>query len=229
MPEVTDQSLLRFVQLLTSAMDAGDPFTHGRAYHCSKYARRVGRHFALSEPELMDLELAALLQDLGKRLVLHETSRKAGPLNSDERSRMVTHASISARLLADLPFLRGASFLIGALNERWNGEGFPAGLRGEGIPLGSRILAAVSALDAMTWDRPYRAGLEPEQAYSELRREAGTRFDPAVVDALIALHESGDLLTEFDRNDALLFLSDVGDTVPELGPVGATGASGRAA
>lgn len=229
MPEVTDQSLLRFVQLLTSAMDAGDPFTHGRAYHCSKYARRVGRHFGLSEPELMNLELAALLQDLGKRLVLHETSRKAGPLNADERNRMVTHASISARLLSDLPFVRGASFLIGALNERWNGEGFPAGLRGEGIPLGSRILAAVSALDAMTSDRPYRAGLEPEQAYAELRREAGTRFDPEVVETLITLHASGDLLAEFDRNDALLFLTDLGDSVPELGQGSSAATSSRAA
>jgi HD-GYP domain-containing protein (c-di-GMP phosphodiesterase class II) len=193
---------------MASAMDAGDPFTHGRAYRCSKYARGVGAHFELAEAELLDLELAALLQDLGKKLALYETSRKPGPLTPDERIRMATHAGITAQLLSEVPFLRLAAEMIASLNERWNGNGVPLGLRGDRIPLGSRILAITSAFDALTSDRPYRRGLTPSEAYAEMRREADTRFDPEIIEAFISLHESGALFSGFDRKDALLYLSD---------------------
>ena len=207
-PEFDVQAMLRFTRLMASAMDAGDPFTHGRAYHCSKYARALGLRYAMSEDALLDLEFAALLQDLGKKLVMFETSRKAGPLSSHERARMASHASIAAQLLREIPLLRPAASLIGALNERFDGAGVPEGLKGADVPLGSRILAVTSAFDAMTSDRPYRRGLTPPEVYAELRREAGTRFDPEVVEAIISLNESGELFSEFDQNDALLYLGD---------------------
>lgn len=208
MPEFDNLSLLRFTRLMAAAMDAGDPFTHGRAYHCSKYACCVGRRAGMNEGALHDLEYAALLQDLGKKLVLFETSRKPGPLNSDERHRMAGHAQIAAKLLSEIPHLEQASRIIASLNERFDGQGVPLGLSGGAIPLGSRILAVVSAFDAMTSDRPYRPGLSHPEVYAELRREAGTRFDPSVVEMLIQLNENGELFDEFDSEDAILYLGD---------------------
>lgn len=203
-----DQTLLRFVRIVASAMDAGNPFTHGRAYRCSKQALALGKRAGLSDSTLLDLEYAALLQDLGKRVVLHGMLQKEGPLDTAERNRMETHTTINAQLLNEIGFLEGAAKIIAAANERYDGEGKPDGLPGSEIPLASRILAVVSAFDAMTCDRPYRSGLTVEQAFAELREEAGTRFDPRIVESLIACHESGALFSEYDPRDGVLYLRD---------------------
>lgn len=225
MPDCDPDTLLRFTRLMAAAMDAGDPFTHGRAYHCAKYATALGQQLGMKDDELHQLEFAGLLQDLGKKLVLYETSRKAGPLSTQERTRMASHAQIAARLLKSIDFLSPAADLIASLNERFDGAGVPRGHASQDIPLGSRILAVASAFDALTSDRPYRRGLGPDEAFSELKREAGTRFDPAVVTALIALHESGNLFAGFDEEDALYYLGEAGlftgvDTQPDSGPFG---------
>ena len=204
-PSEKDQDLLRFVRLVASAMDAGNPFTHGRAYRCSKQARLLGMKCGLDAPALLDLEYAGLLLDLGKRIVLHGMVQKAGPLEDHERDRMATHTSINAQLLAEIPFLAGAARVIGASNERFDGTGRPDALAGEAIPLASRVLTIVSALDAMTSDRPYREGLTAAEAFAELRREAGSRFDPKLVETIIQLHQSGELSAEFDPRDAVLY------------------------
>jgi HD-GYP domain-containing protein (c-di-GMP phosphodiesterase class II) len=203
-----DQTLLRFVRIVASAMDAGNPFTHGRAYRCSKQALALGKQVGLDGSTLLDLEYAALLQDLGKRVVLHGMVQKEGPLDDRERDRMETHTTINAQLLHEIGFLEGASRIIAAANERFDGGGKPDGLPGSEIPLASRILAVVSAFDAMTSDRPYREGLTVEQAFSELRREAGTRFDPEIVESMIVCHQSGALIAEFDPRDGVLYLRD---------------------
>lgn len=208
MPENHNESMLRFVRVMAAAMDAGDPFTHGRPYRCSKYARCLGKRFGLDEKGLLDLEYAGLLQDLGKKVVMHGIFQKAGPLNIDETTRMAMHTTISAEVLQEIPFLRGAAEIIASLNERYDGGGRPAWLKRDSIPLGARILAVVSAFDAMTSDRPYRQGLEAEQAYAELQRESGGRFDPQIADAVIALHKTGGLFSEFDRREALLYMSE---------------------
>ena len=206
-----DQTLLRFVRIVASAMDAGNPFTHGRAYRCSKQALALGKEAGLSDSTLLDLEYAALLQDLGKRVVLHGMLQKEGPLDSHERDRMESHTTINAELLREIGFLEGASRIIAASNERYDGQGKPDGLPGSEIPPASRILAVVSAFDAMTCDRPYRSGLTVEQAFAELREEAGTRFDPQIVESLIACHENGSLYSEIDPRDGVLYLRDETD------------------
>lgn len=205
-----DDAVLRLVRMMATAMDAGDPFTHGRSYRCSKYARRLGRDFDFDDAGLFDLEYSGLLQDLGKKAALHGILVKPGPLTSDERNRMATHTQISARVLEDIPFLGGVAAVIRHLNERFDGSGRPLGLSGSTIPLASRVLAVVSAFDAMTSDRPYRAGLSAGEAYVELRRESGSRFDPAVVERLIALHESRELFSDFDLEEVEIFMDGDG-------------------
>lgn len=210
-----DRTLLRFVRIVASAMDAGNPFTHGRAYRCSKQALALGRHAGLAESTLLDLEYAGLLQDLGKRVVLHGMIQKEGPLDDHERDRMETHTTINAQLLHDIGFLEGASEIIAASNERYDGGGKPDGIPGSDIPLASRILRVVSAFDAMTSDRPYREGLTVEQAFAELKREAGTRFDPEIVESMVSLHQSGELFSEFDARDSVLYQRDEDDALPQ--------------
>jgi HD-GYP domain-containing protein (c-di-GMP phosphodiesterase class II) len=199
--------MLRFIRVMASAMDAGNPYTHGRAYRCSKYAVRVGRRMGLGNSVLTHLECAGLLQDLGKRIALHGILRKPGELTQLERQQMNQHTQISADILRRIPFLEEAGAIISCLNERFDGHGLPSQRSGESIPLPSRILAVISALDALTSDRPHRPGLSPEAAYAELRKESGQRFDPRVVDVVIRLHGSGEIASDFDARMAFVYAS----------------------
>jgi HD-GYP domain-containing protein (c-di-GMP phosphodiesterase class II) len=196
--------LISFVRVLAAAMDAGDPYTHGRAYRCSRYAVCLGRRFGVVGPTLVDLELAGLLVDLGKKLTLHSLHAKPGPLDDEQKARMEQHAQIASSILFRFPWLRRTALIISSMNERYDGRGVPEKLEGIQIPLPSRILAVVSALDAMLSDRPHRAAMSPETAYAELRQEANRRFDARVVEAVIALHESGALAREIDKRVAAL-------------------------
>ena len=112
---------------------------------------------------------------------------KPGPLTPEERAIMERHTIAGEQILAPVEFLAGVRALVRHEHERWDGAGYPDKLAGEAIPLGSRIILACDALHAMTSDRPYRAALTPEDAVAELRRHAGTQFDPRVVDALLGV------------------------------------------
>ncbi|MCA9726894.1 MAG: HD domain-containing protein [Candidatus Eisenbacteria bacterium] len=206
---ISAENLMRFVRIMAAAMDAGDVYTHGRSYRCSKYALCVGRELGLKGLELQHLECAGLLQDLGKKIALHGIQNKVGELTQLERRQMNRHTKISADLLARIPFLEDAAKIIASLNERYDGNGLPAQLQGRDIPLPVRILAVVSALDALTCDRPHRQGLPIEEAYTELRKDAGHRFDPLVVQTVIRLHESGDILCDFDVRMAPVYQQPV--------------------
>jgi hypothetical protein len=205
MTEISHKSLLHFVRIMASAMDAGDPYTHGRSYRCSKYAVSVGRRMGLNEGELYQIELAGLLQDVGKRMVLHSIQRKAGELNQIERMQMNNHAKICSDLLGRFAFLKGAAAIIASLNERFDGNGIPAQLSGTSIPVASRILAIVSALDAMTSDRPHRPGMSAQDAYAELRNDGGRRFDPRIAEIAIRMHESQEIQSDLDSRIAILY------------------------
>lgn len=205
MIEISKDALTCFIRVLASAMDAGDPYTHGRAYRCSKYAVRVGRRMGLSEPELQSLEHAGLLQDLAKKLAFHTIRQRPRTLHPLERLQMNQHAQISAEILRRISFLQRASTIIACLNERYDGRGLPNHLRGEEIPLSARILAVVSALDAMVSDRPHRVRLSTEAAYGELRKEARRRFDPRVVDTVIEMHFMKEIAADLDPKMSFLY------------------------
>ena len=125
MIEIPKDALTSFIRVMASAMDAGDPYTHGRAYRCSKYAVRVGRRMGMCDPDLQNLEYAGLLQDLAKKIAFHTIRHRPRSLYPSERLQMNQHAQISAAILRRIPFLERAAGIIECLNERYDGRGLP--------------------------------------------------------------------------------------------------------
>jgi HD-GYP domain-containing protein (c-di-GMP phosphodiesterase class II) len=132
------------------------------------------------------VKLAAELHDVGKVAIPDAILNKPGPLNEDEWAFMRRHTLIGERIVAAAPALCGVAKLVRASHERWDGGGYPDGIAGENIPLGARIVAVCDAYDAIVADRPYRGARSSAAALAELRRCAGTQFDPAVVEAFAA-------------------------------------------
>ena len=128
-----------------------------------------------------------LLHDIGKIGIPDGILLKPGPLSSDEWKIMRTHPDLGRRLVERIPFLRGAVPIVYHHHERWDGTGYPLGLRGEMIPLGARIFAVADAFDAMTFDRPYSVAISFEAARKEIARCAGTHFDPNVVENFLKI------------------------------------------
>jgi HD-GYP domain-containing protein (c-di-GMP phosphodiesterase class II) len=169
---------------LSSALAAWDDDT---AAHCAdvlELARRTGRRLGLGPADLIELELAAMLHDVGKMRVPREVLRKPDPLTEDELEVVRRHPVWGAEMLAAVPGLAAVAAVVRFHHERCDGEGYPDGLPGERIPLLSRIVTACDAYGAMTRDRPYRGALGRSRALAELRRDAGAAFDPEVVEAM---------------------------------------------
>jgi len=135
------------------------------------------------------LARAAFLHDIGKMAIPDSILRKPGPLDDDEKQIMRTHCEIGYHVLTRIPFLRDAAEIVLAHQEFFDGSGYPRGLRGEQIPLGARIFSIADALDAMISDRPYRKALPMSHAREEIRRCAGTQFDPKIVDVFQSIPE----------------------------------------
>jgi HD domain-containing protein len=187
------RDLLRVAQALIQAVHAKDAYTGGHLRRVSGYAVAVGERLGMRGQDLERLHYASLLHDIGKLGVPEELLQKAGPLDPEEAETMRRHPEIGARLLEQLDLLSAAAPLVLHHQERYDGErrgdypGYPRGLAGEEIPLGSRVIAVVDAFDAITTSRPYREALPAEQAVAVLREERGRQFDPRVVDAFLAV------------------------------------------
>ncbi len=190
---------LHMVRALMSAVDAADPFTRDHSYRISRMSLRLGRHFGLRDAALEELEFAALLHDIGRTAIQRDVLMKRGKLNEQEMLLLHAHPRIGAELMAGQRFFPGAAEIVLAHHEQPDGAGYPNGLVGEAVPLGSRIIMVVAAFDAMTSDRPYRRGLAPEEAFEEMLTHAGTQFFPDVVEAVIHLYAAGTLFAEFDE------------------------------
>ncbi|HSC91044.1 MAG TPA: diguanylate cyclase [Gaiellaceae bacterium] len=167
---------------LAKAVDARDVYTGSHSERVAELAARTARRLGLDD-ELVELtRLAGSLHDLGKLAIPEEILRKPGPLTEPERLVLERHPQIGYRMLESLGVDPLADWVL-RHHERWDGTGYPEGVSGEAIPLGARIIFVADAYDAMTSDRVYRARLSDEEAVAELRRCAGTQFDPAVVAA----------------------------------------------
>ena len=178
-----EASFLATIDALVRALEAQDMYTSGHALSIADLARRVGRVLGLDAAALRDVEHAAVLHDIGKIGIPSELLRKRGPLSTGEREHMRAHPEIGARILEPVERLRQLAPLVRFSHECWDGSGYPDGLAGEQIPLGARIISVCDAFDAMVSDRPYRGGRSTAEALAELRTNAGTQFDPAVVEA----------------------------------------------
>lgn len=143
----------------------------------------LGRELGLNSTEMRSLKYGSLLHDIGKIGVPDSILRKPGRLTPVEWNKMREHPLLGLQILSGIDFLRSASLVVGQHHERWDGEGYPFGLRGNKIDRNARIFAVVDAFDAMTSDRVYHIGKGLEAAVTELRRCAGLQFDPEVVEA----------------------------------------------
>jgi HD-GYP domain-containing protein (c-di-GMP phosphodiesterase class II) len=180
------------VSALTSALEARDHMADGHAERLRDWGIRLAEAFELSADELERVKLLARYHDLGKVGLSEELLFKRGPLTEAERGEMERHSEIGYRIAETLSDLSSIAELILHHHEHWDGGGYPRGLSGEQIPLASRIIAVADAFDAMTHDRPYRAALSHQNALAELRRCAGTQFDPSVVERFVALVPEAD-------------------------------------
>jgi hypothetical protein len=172
---------------LAQAIEARDSGTGGHVQRVTALAQELLRAV---DPELAtdeQLSFGFLLHDVGKIGVPDAVLRKAGPLDDHERRVMATHPAVGHRIVGQAGFSPLVAEIVLTHHERWDGLGYPQGLRGEQIPLATRIFAVADALDAMTDDRPYRPGIPLEQALAEVVRHSGTQFDPRAVEALCRL------------------------------------------
>jgi HD-GYP domain-containing protein (c-di-GMP phosphodiesterase class II) len=172
------------VDALATALSVWDGQTRRHSDTVVELARKTGARMGLDPMELLELELAALLHDVGKLRVPRELLRKPGPLSESEERLMRNHPAWGAELVSGVPGLQAVALVVRHHHERVDGGGYPSGLSGVRIPVASRIMAVCDAYGAMTEARPYRDQRDPQSALAELRDLAGNQFDPAVVDAL---------------------------------------------
>jgi putative nucleotidyltransferase with HDIG domain len=178
---------------LAQAIESHDPSIRGHSARVSSLAEVIARRLGWKSTGLSALHLGGLLHDVGKLNLDEAVLRKPGPLDDREYGEIRRHPVAGARLVRSYQQLRPALPCILFHHERWDGSGYPTGRFCEQIPHGARIVAVVDAFDAMTSNRPYRAPLPLQGALAELRRGAGTQFDPTVVRAFFRAWSEGDL------------------------------------
>jgi diguanylate cyclase (GGDEF)-like protein/putative nucleotidyltransferase with HDIG domain len=180
---------LRTIEALSLAIDAKDRTTSEHLRRVQIFAIAVGKELALSDDELNALRAAALLHDIGKLAVPEHIISKPGKLTSEEFEKMKIHPIVGAEILEEVEFPYPVVPIVRAHHERWDGSGYPYGLKGKDIPIGARILSAVDCLDALASDRQYRRALPLDEAMAKVASEAGTSFDPQVIDVLVRRYQ----------------------------------------
>jgi len=181
------------IESLAIAIDAKDQTTHGHVRRTQLYATKMGELFKVSEPELRALHAGALLHDIGKLAVPEYILNKPGKLTEAEFAKMKIHPSVGGDILKRVNFPYPVEDIVRYHHEKWDGSGYPKGLKGESIPLVARIISVVDFYDATRCDRPYRKGMKREESLALLRSMVGSAFDPKIVQMFIKHVE------EFDR------------------------------
>jgi putative nucleotidyltransferase with HDIG domain len=174
------------VKSILRALDCKDHYTYGHSMRVAYYALTLGKELGLSEEELYELELAALCHDIGKIGVPDDVLLKPARLTEDEFLKMKAHPSLTADILQDFEYLQDIAFVAKHHHERYDGRGYPDGMKGEDIPLFSRIILIADTFDAMTSTRPYRKGLAYSIAFAELEEFSGSQFDANLVKHFVA-------------------------------------------
>src|SRR6266550_4682212 len=171
------------LKALTAALETRDQETHGHSERVVTYSLRLGREYGLDSQRIKALEFGSLLHDIGKIGVPDSILRKPAKLTEQEWVRMREHPAHGQQILRGIHFLEGAARVVAQHHEKWDGSGYPLGMKAEDIDLCARIFSVADAFDAMTSDRVYRKGKSYEAAAQELNEWAGTQFDPKVVEA----------------------------------------------
>jgi HD-GYP domain-containing protein (c-di-GMP phosphodiesterase class II) len=177
-----ERTFLETVEALANALEANDEYTSSHARWITDFALRVGEGFGLDGRALKRLELGALFHDIGKIGIPETILSKPGPLTDDERELIERHPALGEKIIAPIDRLEDVRPIVRHCHERYDGTGYPDRLKGEEIPLESRIILVCDAYHAMITDRPYRKRLSDEEALRRLEEGAGTQFDPRVVE-----------------------------------------------
>src|SRR5215471_2675807 len=185
--EVSDLHLAT-IEALALAIDAKDQTAQSHIRRVQVYAAGLARALGMSDNEIQGVKTAALLHDIGKLAVPEHILSKPGPLTQEEFQKIRIHPQVGAEIISGVPFPYPVAPLILSHHERWDGKGYPTGLKGEEIPLGARILAVVDYFDALMSERPYHKPMSLEAAQGLLRQEAGKALDPRVVQTFIDMY-----------------------------------------
>ncbi|HLB94958.1 MAG TPA: HD-GYP domain-containing protein, partial [Nitrospiria bacterium] len=177
------------VKALAQAIEAKDSTTGSHGDRLVSYAMAIADRLGLSNEEKVWLRYAAALHDIGKIAVSEAILKKPGKLTPEEYEEMKTHPARGAEILREVKFLAPVVPIVYHHQEQFDGKGYPDGLRGEQIPIGSRIVAVLDAFDAMTSNRPYRRGLPLQTAIGVLKQHSGMQFDPKVVEVFLEVVE----------------------------------------
>ena len=181
-------SYLEILKVLVATLDARDVETEGHSERVVELSLEIASKMGINDRDfLRNLRLGALLHDIGKIGVPDRILKKEGKLTPSEWAIMKEHVLIGYKIVSNVDFLRGASEIVLYHHERWDGKGYPHGLKGEEIPLGARIFAVADAFDAMISRRVYRKALPLEEARKEIEKNKGTQFDPRVVEAFLSI------------------------------------------
>ena len=181
------------IRTLAAAIDAKDPYTRGHSERVSSYSMAVSRHLGLGPEEIFRIRIAAILHDVGKLGVRDGILNKPAGLTDEEYAIMRRHVEIGAQIMTPIRRLKDIIPGIRNHHETWDGNGYPDGLKGEEIPLVARIIGVADTFDAMTTTRPYQEAKSFEFVVARMRAMSGTRFDPMVIDALMAAVAAGDI------------------------------------
>jgi HD-GYP domain-containing protein (c-di-GMP phosphodiesterase class II) len=186
--DTLEEAYLETIRSLAFVVEAKDAYTGQHLERCRVYGVALMKELGVHE-DYPDAQYGFLLHDAGKVGVPERILGKPGPLTAAEWRVMRTHPLIGYQMVASIPFLKNCGEIVRCHHEMFDGAGYPAGLKGEEIPLPARVFSAVDAFDAMTTDRPYRPAMSTEKAMDELDRMSGTQFDPEVVAAFLPVCE----------------------------------------
>jgi HD-GYP domain-containing protein (c-di-GMP phosphodiesterase class II) len=189
LPRQIDDAYRASLHALAAAVETKDSGTLGHARRVADYAVAIARDMGVHAAEVRRIERSALLRDIGKVNIPHSLLNKMEALTAEEFDIIKGHSKIGSDLVMQVPFLAMCADLIIHHHEKWDGTGYPDGLEGEEIPLGSRILAVANDFDAMASDRPYHKAVPPIVAVQLIKDGSGESYDPAVVDSFIRIAE----------------------------------------
>lgn len=175
------------------ALDLRDSETEEHSVRVAQLTRQLAQYMEVDDSELTHIYRGALLHDIGKMGVPDSILQKADVLTPEEREMVNKHPEFAANMLAEVAYLNRAVEIPYCHHERWDGTGYPNGIAGDQIPLSARIFSVVDVYDALRYDRPYRKGWPEDRVLAHIRQGAGTQFDPAVVDAFLAMLETNRL------------------------------------